>query len=70
MEARVYVAVSGLEARGETPYAAALASETDLAEDDLEVALHALAEKNLVRREDGPAGNVDFGPRWCTRQPR
>lgn len=70
MEARVYVAVTGLEARGETPYAAAIASETRLTEDDLEITLHSLAEKSLVRREDGPVAGVDFGPRWCARQPR
>jgi hypothetical protein len=70
MEALVYVAVTGLEARGEAPYAAAIAREADLAGDDLEITLHSLAEKSLVRREDSPAGGTDFGPRWCARQPR
>lgn len=70
MEALVYVAVTGIEARGETPYAAAIAKEANLAGDDLDTTLHDLVEKNLVRREDAPGGNVDFGPRWCARQPR
>lgn len=70
MEALVYVAVTGLEARGETPYTAAVAREADLTLDDLDVTLHSLAEKSLVRREDSPVDGVDFGPRWCARQPR
>lgn len=69
-EAQVYVAVTGLEARGEPPYAAAIAREANLAWDDLDITLHTLADKNLVRREDAPIGGVDFGPRWCARQPR
>lgn len=70
MEALVYVAVTGLESRGETPYPAAIAREADLALDDLDIALHSLAEKSLVHREDSPVDGVDFGPRWCARQAR
>jgi hypothetical protein len=70
MEAQVYVAVTGLESRGETPYAAAIAREAKLSFDDLDIALHGLVEKTLVRREDSPVDGVDFGPRWCIRQPR
>jgi hypothetical protein len=70
MEALVYVAVTGLEARGEPPYAAAIAREANLTGDDLDITLHTLVEKNLVRREDAPVGGADFGPRWCARQPR
>lgn len=70
MEALVYVAVTGLETRGETPYAAAIAREADLTMDDLDITLHSLVEKSLLHREDAPLDGVDFGPRWCARQPR
>lgn len=70
MEALVYVTVTDLESRGESPYAAAIAREADLTMDDLDITLHSLVEKNLVHREDSPLDGVDFGPRWCARQPR
>lgn len=69
MEALVYVAVTGMESRGETPYGAAIAREASLTMDDLDIALHSLTEKDLLHREDSPLDGVDFGPRWCTRQP-
>jgi hypothetical protein len=69
-EALVYVTVTGLESRGETPYAAAIAREANLSMDDLDFALHSLTEKNLLHREDSPLDGVDFGPRWCASQPR
>jgi hypothetical protein len=69
VEALVFVTVTSLEARGETPYASAIAREADLATDELDMALHTLAEKNLLHREDAPIGGSDFGPRWCARQP-
>lgn len=69
VEALVFVTVTSLEARGDIPYASAIAREADLATDELDAALHTLAEKNLVHREDAPIDGTDFGPRWCTRQP-
>jgi len=69
VEALVFVTVTALEARGETPYLSAIAREAELSADELDQTLHSLAEKNLVRREDSPVDGTDFGPRWCTRQP-
>lgn len=69
VEQRVLVAVTALEARGEAPFRSAIAEETGLPEEQLDSPLHALAEKNLVHREDAPFEGVDFGPRWCARQP-
>jgi hypothetical protein len=69
VEQRVYVAVTTLEARGEVPYPAAIAQEADLAEEQLVTPLHDLGEKNLLHREDSPIAGLDFGPRWCARQP-
>ena len=69
LEALVFVTVSDLEARGETPYTSAIARAADLAVDELDATLHTLAEKNLVHREEAPIDGVDFGPRWCIRQP-
>lgn len=69
VEALVFVTVTSLEARGETPYISAIGREADLATDEVDMALHTLAEKNLVHSEDAPMGGTDFGPRWCARQP-
>jgi hypothetical protein len=69
LEQRVYVAVTALEARGQVPYPAAIAQEAGIPEDQLVTPLHGLGEKNLLHREDSPVAGLDFGPRWCARQP-
>lgn len=69
VESLVYITVTALESRGETPYPAAIAREADLPTDELDRILYSLAEKNLLRREDSPLDGTDFGPRWCARQP-
>jgi hypothetical protein len=69
IEERVYVAVTTLEARGQVPYPAVIAQEAGLSEEQLTAPLHNLGEKNLVHREDSPLAGLDFGPRWCARQP-
>ena len=69
IEERVYVAVTALEARGQVPYPAVIAQEAGLSEEQLTAPLHNLGEKNLVHREDSPLAGLDFGPRWCARQP-
>lgn len=68
-EERVYQAVAELEVRGQVPYPTAIAEEAGLTEDELTEPLRCLAEKNLVHREDSPLAGLDFGPRWCARQP-
>lgn len=68
LEERVYVAVTGLEARGEVPYPSAIAREVGLPEKQLDLPLHGLAEKNLLHREESPLDRTDFGPRWCAQQ--
>jgi hypothetical protein len=69
LEERVYVAVTALEARGQVPYPAVIAQEAGLSEEQLVTPLHNLGEKNLLHREDSPLAGLDFGPRWCARQP-
>lgn len=69
VQRQVYAAVTGLEARGEPPYASRVQRETGLPAEQVHRTLHDLAEKNLVRREDTPQEGTDLGPRWCTRQP-
>jgi len=69
LEQRVYVAVTALEARGQVPYPAAIAQEAGVPEEQLVAPLHELGVKNLVHREDSPLAGLDFGPRWCARQP-
>lgn len=69
LEQRVYSAVTALEARGQVPFPDAIAEETGLAEEDLAAPLHTLGVKNLLHREDSPLEGLDFGPRWCSRQP-
>jgi hypothetical protein len=68
VEEKVYVAATGLEARGEIPYLAAIARETGLPEEQLGQPLHELTEKNLLHREETPVGGTDLGPRWCAQQ--
>ncbi|HEX5543806.1 MAG TPA: hypothetical protein VFX60_19990 [Micromonospora sp.] len=69
VESLVYITVTAMEARGQTTYLTAIAAEAELPPDELTQALHSLAEKNLLRREDSPVEGTDFGPRWCARQP-
>ena len=69
IEERVYVAVTALESRGQVPYPAVIAEEAGLSEEQLVAPLHRLGEKNLLHREDSPLAGLDFGPRWCARQP-
>lgn len=69
LEQRVYVAVTALEARGQVPFPDAIAAEAGLAEEDLAAPLRGLGSKNLLHREDSPLEGLDFGPRWCSRQP-
>ncbi|MBO4210641.1 hypothetical protein [Micromonospora echinofusca] len=69
VEEQVYVAVTALEARGQVPYPEVIAEEAGLTEEELDVPLGSLAEKNLLHREDSPMAGLDFGPRWCARQP-
>ncbi len=69
IEQRVYLAVTMLEARGQVPFPDAIAEEVGLPEDQLHAPLHDLGQKNLLHREDSPVEGLDFGPRWCTRQP-
>ncbi|HEX6970038.1 MAG TPA: hypothetical protein VF174_14685 [Micromonosporaceae bacterium] len=69
VESLVFNTVTALEARGETPYPATIARAARLPADELHQALHSLTEKNLLHREDPPVDGVDFGPRWCVRQP-
>ncbi|MEV0158295.1 hypothetical protein AB0H57_32070 [Micromonospora sp. NPDC050686] len=68
-EERVYQAVAALEARGTVPYPDLIAQETGLAEEELSEPLHLLTERGLLHREDSPMAGLDFGPRWCARQP-
>lgn len=67
VEERVYQAATGLEARGEVPYLAAIAREAGLPEEELLHPLHELTEKSLLRREESPLDNTDLGPRWCAQ---
>lgn len=69
IEQRVYVAVTTLEARGQVPFSEAIAAESGLSEEQLAAPLRDLAEKNLLHREDSPMLALNFGPRWCARQP-
>lgn len=69
LEQRVYVAVTALEARGQVPFPDAIAQETGLSEEELAAPLRELGVKNLLHREDSPLEGLDFGPRWCSRQP-
>jgi hypothetical protein len=69
IEQRVYEAVAALEARGQVPFPSAIAEEAGLPEEQLATPLHDLGEKNLLHREDSPMAGLDFGPRWCARQP-
>lgn len=69
IEEQVYLAVTALEARGQVPYPAVIAEEAGLSEEELAAPLRGLAEKNLLHREDSPMAGLDFGPRWCARQP-
>lgn len=69
LEQRVYAAVTALEARGQVPFPDAIAQETGLSEEELATPLRELGVKNLLHREDSPLEGLDFGPRWCTRQP-
>lgn len=72
-EGRVFAAVTDIEARGEIPFAAAIARQTGLSEERLRPILRGLADKGLLHREDSPVGpsarERDFGSRWCARQP-
>ena len=68
-EQRVYVAVTALEARGQVPFPDAIAEESGLSEEQLAGPLRALADRNLLHREDSPLEGLDFGPRWCAVQP-
>lgn len=69
VEQRVYTAVMTLEARGQVPFAEAIAEEAGLPEEELTAPLHELGVKDLLHREDSPLAGLDFGPRWCSRQP-
>lgn len=69
LEQRVYAAVTALEARGQVPFPDAIAQETGLPEEELAAPLRELGSKNLLHREDSPLAGLDFGPRWCSRQP-
>jgi predicted transcriptional regulator len=69
LEERVFTAISALEARGSIPYTSAIVRETALPLEDVRPVLHNLAEKSLLHREEVPVDGLDFGPRWCVRQP-
>ncbi|KWV29400.1 MULTISPECIES: hypothetical protein [Micromonospora] len=68
-EVRVYEAVTVLETRGQVPYPDLIAEEAGLAQQDVHAPLRLLTEKGLLHREDSPLAGLDFGPRWCARQP-
>lgn len=69
LEQRVYEAVIALETRGQVPFPEAIAQETGLTVEELAAPLRDLGVKNLLHREDSPLEGLDFGPRWCSRQP-
>ena len=69
VEERVYQAVTALEVRGHVPYPDLIAQETGMSEEELSEPLHLLTERGLLHREDSPMAGLDFGPRWCARQP-
>jgi hypothetical protein len=69
MEERVFAAINTLEARGKIPYTSAIVRESALPLEDVRPILHDLAEKSLLHREEVPVDGLDFGPRWCVRQP-
>lgn len=69
MEERVYQAVAGLQARGETPYSSAIVRQARLDEEQVRETLRGLTEKNLLHREESGLDGVDYGPRWCVSQP-
>jgi len=69
VEERVYTAVATLETRGQVPYPAVIAEEAGLTEAELDAPLSTLAQKDLLHREDTPVEGLNFGPRWCARQP-
>ncbi|MFI7427991.1 hypothetical protein ACIBPB_13475 [Micromonospora sp. NPDC049836] len=69
IEERVYQAVVALEVRGHVPYPDTIAEETGMPEEELREPLHQLTERGLLHREDSPMAGLDFGPRWCARQP-
>jgi hypothetical protein len=69
VEERVYQAVTALEVRGHVPYPDLIAQEAGMTEEELREPLHLLTERGLLHREDSPMAGLDFGPRWCARQP-
>ncbi|MFC0032158.1 hypothetical protein ACFFMM_21815 [Micromonospora chaiyaphumensis] len=69
IEERVYQAVTALEVRGHVPYPDLIAQETGMTQEELSEPLHLLTERGLLHREDSPMAGLDFGPRWCARQP-
>ncbi|MET8911687.1 hypothetical protein [Micromonospora sp. NPDC004551] len=69
IEERVYQAVTALEVRGHVPYPDLIAQEAGMSPDELSEPLHLLTERGLLHREDSPMAGLDFGPRWCARQP-
>ena len=69
VEERVYQAVTALEVRGHVPYPDLIAQETGMSEEELSEPLHLLTERGLLHRDDSPMAGLDFGPRWCARQP-
>ncbi|NES32012.1 hypothetical protein GCE86_11535 [Micromonospora terminaliae] len=69
IEERVYQAVTALEVRGHVPYPDLIAQEAGMTQEELSEPLHLLTERGLLHREDSPMAGLDFGPRWCARQP-